>query len=91
MLRARGSVGLVLFWNNDLIDNLKSYNRTHIDNESTGSREWRFMVFYGEPVRSKRKRSWELLTYLQGEYDNPWFCVGDFNEVLNENEQFGGV
>uniref|UniRef100_A0A8R7TQR0 Endonuclease/exonuclease/phosphatase domain-containing protein n=1 Tax=Triticum urartu TaxID=4572 RepID=A0A8R7TQR0_TRIUA len=89
------SGGLVLFWNNDSVVSLKSYSRTHIDvliqNESTGDREWRFTGFYGELVRSRRKRSWELLVFLRGEYDNPWLCVGDFNEVLDDNEQFGGA
>ena len=78
---------LVLFWNSDSGVSLKSYSRTHIDvfvqNDATGSREWRFTGFYGDPMRSRRKRSWELLTFLRNEYDQPWLCAGDFNEVLD--------
>lgn len=48
------------------------------------------MVFYAEPKRSKRKRSWDLLKFMRREYNNLWLCAGDFNEVLYASEQFGG-
>jgi hypothetical protein len=44
--------------------------------------EWRFTGFYGDPARSARKWNWELLRYLRREFDNPWVCVGDFNEIF---------
>ena len=94
-VKARGlSGGLVLYWNNESLVSLKSFSNSHIDvfvrNEDTGEKEWRFTGFYGEPARSKRKNSWELLQYLRREYDHPWLCAGDFNEVLDASEQFGG-
>ena len=89
------SGGLVLFWNGDSRVSLKSFSRNHIDvmltNENTGEREWRFAGFYGDPVRSRRKRNWELLRFMRAEYDNPWLCAGDFNEILHAAEQFGGA
>lgn len=30
------------------------------------------------------------MKYLRREYDYPWLCAGDFNEVLDAHEQFGG-
>ena len=30
------------------------------------------------------------MRYLRREFDNPWLCAGDFNEVLCALEQFGG-
>uniref|UniRef100_A0A8R7UQ88 Endonuclease/exonuclease/phosphatase family protein n=1 Tax=Triticum urartu TaxID=4572 RepID=A0A8R7UQ88_TRIUA len=88
------SGGLVLFWNNDSVVSLKSFSRTHIDvfvqNESLGGGEWRFTGFYGEPVRTRRKLSWDLMKFLRREFNNPWLIAGDFNEVLDASEQFGG-
>jgi hypothetical protein len=59
------SAGIVLFWNNDSCVSLQSFSTTHIDvmvkNDLTGSGEWSFTGFYGEPVRARRKRSWDLL------------------------------
>lgn len=88
------SGGLVLFWNNDSVVTLKSFSKNHIDvmvtNDSTGGKEWRFTGFYGEPVRVRRKKNWELLEYMRREYDIPWLCAGDFNEVLDASEHYGG-
>ena len=36
------------------------------------------------------KNSWYLLRFLRAQLNAPWLCVGDFNEVLEANEQFGG-
>jgi hypothetical protein len=30
------------------------------------------------------------MKFLRREYDTPWLCAGDFNEVLFNSEQFGG-
>uniref|UniRef100_A0A8R7V6N2 Endonuclease/exonuclease/phosphatase family protein n=1 Tax=Triticum urartu TaxID=4572 RepID=A0A8R7V6N2_TRIUA len=88
------SGGLVLFWNNDSVVSLESYNNSHIDvsiqNENLGEEKWRFTGFYGEPVRARRKNSWELMRYLRQKSNLPWLCAGDFNEVLDASEQFGG-
>jgi hypothetical protein len=51
---------------------------------------WRFSGFYGELRREKRKESWYLARFLGAQYDIPWLCAGDFNEVLHTDEQFGG-
>jgi hypothetical protein len=80
------SGGLCLYWNNDSRVSLKSFSNSHIDvliqNDELGDVEWRFTGFYGNPVRSTRKLSWDLLKFLRKEYNNPWICAGDFNEVL---------
>lgn len=82
-----------MFWNSDSTVTLKSFSNNHIDamvmNELLGEREWRFTGFYGEPVRSRTKHSWELMQYLHREYDNPWICAGGFNEILSTDEHFG--
>jgi hypothetical protein len=60
-----------------------------IQNDVIGG-TWRFTGFYGDPVRCRRKISWELLEYLRREYDLLWLCAGDFNEILNASEKIGG-
>lgn len=51
---------------------------------------WRLTGFYGEAKRELRYQSWELLDWLSAQSSLPWLCVGDFNEVLEASEQFGG-
>lgn len=88
------SGGLVLFWNNDSVVNLKSFSNSHIDvmieNDGLGDVQCRFTGFYGAPVRAKRGLSWDLLKFMRREFDNPWLCAGDFNEILCATEQYGG-
>jgi endonuclease/exonuclease/phosphatase family metal-dependent hydrolase len=74
---------------------VKSFSKSHINvliqNDAVGDLQWRFTGFYGDPVRSKRNRCWELLEYMRKEYNNPWLCAGDFNEILHASKQSGGV
>jgi len=51
--------------------------------------QWRFTGFYGEPRREWWKERWYLLWFLRAQSDAPWLCLGDFNEVLTVEEQFG--
>ena len=52
--------GLVLLWRNDMIVEVLSYSRFHIDVqvcEHNGDKPWRFIGFYGKPYTSKRQES----------------------------------
>ena len=74
---------------------LKSYDKLHMDamviDPVTGGELWRFTGFYGESRRELRYRSWDLLKYLNTQSASPWLCAGDFNEILDASEQFGGL
>lgn len=35
-----------------------------------------------------RKNSWYLMRFLRAQSDVPWLCIGDFNEVLSQDEHF---
>ncbi|XP_075654852.1 uncharacterized protein LOC142625021 [Castanea sativa] len=52
---------------------------------------WRFTGFYGHPKTHLREESWKLLSLLNSQFNIPWFCCGDFNEILSMNEKAGGV
>ncbi|KAL9690658.1 hypothetical protein QQ045_011064 [Rhodiola kirilowii] len=46
-------------------------------------------LFYGDPTVAKRKFSWELLRRLNTISNLPWIILGDFNEVLSDEEVVG--
>lgn len=86
--------GLALLWTREITVKLESCDKLHIDvtvlDPESQSAIWRFIGFYGEPKREMRYRSWDCLKYLNTQSDLPWLCAGDFNEVLEAQEQFGG-
>ena len=87
--------GLALLWTQDIDVQVESYDKLHIDAEvrepSTQGATWRFTGFYGESRRELRHRSWELMKFLRTRNTLPWLCAGDFNEILDATEQFGGL
>jgi hypothetical protein len=69
---------------------IKSYSSNHIDaviNEGKTD-AWRFGV-YGAPETHNRSKTWDLLCRLNGLYQLPWCCLGDFNEVVKLEEMHG--
>ena len=81
------SGGLALLWSNEVVVDLKTYSKNHIDVWVTEDRglgqQWCFTGFYGDPSRSRRKESWRLLKFLRNASNLPRLCGGDFNEVLD--------
>lgn len=51
--------------------------------------KWLINGFYGHPETAKRSNSWSLLKSLKLSKDTPWFCFGDFNEILSQREKVG--
>ncbi|KAL0370777.1 UNVERIFIED_CONTAM: hypothetical protein Sangu_0395800 [Sesamum angustifolium] len=49
----------------------------------------RFTGFYGNPDVARRKETWNLLRNLAKVSMRPWFCGGDFNEILVQHEKQG--
>lgn len=58
--------------------------------DSSGN-PWRFTGFYGNPSTFRRIDSWNLLCSLSMIWTGPWFCAGDFNEILSHEDKIGGV
>ncbi|XP_040996131.1 uncharacterized protein LOC121242293 [Juglans microcarpa x Juglans regia] len=87
------SGGMALFWKDDLNVSLTSYSHFHISTKikQRGNKgEWLMTGFYGHPLISKRSSSWNLLNTLKPTDNVPWFCVGDYNEILYNGEKYGG-
>ena len=53
--------------------------------------EWRFIGFYGELETSRRWEAWDQLRHLNSNSRVLWICMGDFNEITKQDENFGGV
>ena len=90
-----GEGGLALLWSNDVCVKLQTYDKFHIDvmvvDFVLGAERWRFTGFYSEARRELQHRSWDCLQFLNSQSNAPWLCAGDFNEILEAQEQFGGA
>ncbi|KAF5458865.1 hypothetical protein F2P56_022863 [Juglans regia] len=87
------SGGLTLLWKDDLVVSLKNYSHFHISIKlkirgNIGA--WLMTGFYGHPLTAKRSSSWNLLKALKPTDNDPWFCVGDYNEIMHNGEKYGG-
>jgi ribonuclease HI/exonuclease III len=86
------SGGLALMWKGDINVEIQNYSRRHINaivRTFDNGPLWKFTGFYGHPVASKRRESWCLLEFLMSFQPDPWLCMGDFNEIIQESEKFG--
>jgi endonuclease/exonuclease/phosphatase family metal-dependent hydrolase len=51
---------------------------------------WKFTGFYGHPDVEKRHEAWALLRHLASLFPYPWICIGDFNEIVENADKWGG-
>jgi hypothetical protein len=87
------SGGLALLWNDEFDVHIKHYSHRHIHAEVWGKNRghcWVFTGFYGHPEAAKRKEAWSLLQHIRVSSSDAWICVGDFNEVMEDGEKWGG-
>jgi hypothetical protein len=88
------SGGLALFWKETKDVTIQNYSLRHINGVISlgdNSSGWKFTGFYGHLERSLREDSWMLLAHLKHFSPQPWLCVGDFNEIVNQSEKVGGA
>ncbi|KAL2929274.1 Lipoprotein PrgK [Bienertia sinuspersici] len=89
------SGGLGLLWKMGVEVWISSKSLHHIDcfvKGLFGDTMWRFTGFYGWPENAEKYLSWELLRELKASnnWDGPWLCAGDFNQILYNEEKLGG-
>lgn len=85
------SGGLALLWNSEVVVDIKSYSRYHIDavvHGDSGS-YWRCIGIYGHLESYQKQHTWNLLRRLASLSSLSWLCFGDFNEILQLNEKIG--
>ena len=86
--------GLAMLWNEDINLEIQNYSRCHINatiKGTNGGSMWSLTGFYGHLNTEKRHEAWNLLRHLSSLASGPWVCVGDFNEIVEAKEQFGGL
>ena len=87
------SGGVALFWTRDINLEIKSFSGNHIDaivREADNNFLWRITGFYGHPETHRRYDSWRLLAFLHSQFQLPWLCLGNFNEILSMDEKVEG-
>lgn len=88
------SGGIWLFWNPDNI-------RIEIVHESPQalhaiaqvpfcSQPFLLSCIYASPIRTARLNLWNDMYELGNNLNLPWIMAGDFNEVLDQDEKWGG-
>ena len=40
---------------------------------------------------ANREDSWSVLHHLSSQFNLPWVCIGDFNEITKLSEKLGGA
>ncbi|CAH9118852.1 unnamed protein product [Cuscuta europaea] len=88
------SGGLCLFWREQVHVEVRKMENNFIDcSVKMGDDEpsWRYIGYYGFPERSRRCQSWDLIRNLARESNEPWLMMGDFNDVMFDNERKSSV
>jgi len=86
-----GGGGLALLWKSEMDVSIITSCQNYIDTKIKAAGKTFFATFlYGEPDRSKRKAIWELLTVMGKNREDPWFIIGDFNDIIDASEKQGG-
>ncbi|XP_040363828.1 uncharacterized protein LOC112169513 [Rosa chinensis] len=87
------SGGLGFFWTEDITVQVLTFSSHHIDLEVSsgpGEPRWRLTGFYGYARTCECDLSWQLIRDLCDFDSLPWVIIGDFNEILNNEEKTGG-
>jgi hypothetical protein len=89
--RVRRSGGLAMFWHSSFNCQVLDYSQNHISIEiiDTDKGNWRLTGYYGYPNGGRRRTSWEFLRTLSHQSSLPWCIFGDFNDIMDANENRG--
>ncbi|XP_028798620.1 uncharacterized protein LOC114754051 [Neltuma alba] len=91
--RGRGG-GLALWWKEDVIVNIwfNSRNLIHVSLESNSFTVPKYVTFvYGAPGNDKKMLVWNEMRRLGSGVRGSWLCLGDFNDVISEEEKWGNL
>ena len=87
------SGGLALFWKSDIKLDIKYADKNMIDMQvHFGEVVFFLSCIYGEPASDERKKIvWERLSRIGVGRKEKWCLIGDFNEILSNDEKLGGL
>lgn len=92
-VEAKGRAGgLDLFWVEEVEVQILGMEDHYIDAQvrDDSGRSWRVSCVYGWADSGQKSKTWALVNTLGRHNINPWIIGGDFNEVLQETEKWGG-
>ena len=85
------SGGLALFYNNESQTQVLYSSNRMIDVEAMAHGKTVYLTFvYGDLVPKLREQVWERLTRYGLARSEPWFIIGDLNEITRNHENDGG-
>lgn len=84
---------MALFWKNEggvqIIDSSNNYIDFEVSNDQVG--RWRYTRVYGYLERNRRVDAWNMIYMLAQKSFLPWCMIGDYNDLMFDNEKRGGV
>lgn len=87
------SGGLAMLWRSsvrgEMVNFSKNFISLNIEVDNVGS--WILIGFYGILDRAKRRNSWNLFRTLAANICFPWCVIGDFNDLLSNEDKCGRV
>nr|POE96258.1 hypothetical protein CFP56_54043 [Quercus suber] len=91
-MEAKGRAsGLCIMWKARVSIKVVEFDKNVIAVKVSDSvTDWLLVGFYGLPYYSKKKKAWGNLFALLESHQGPWACIGDFNYIMNEDEQVRG-
>lgn len=83
--------GLALFWPTNMNVDIQSFSNRYIDAiiDHGVNNAWQITGFYEDPDTASQENSWSLLKMLSSQFQLPWVCLGDFNEIILAEEKQG--
>ncbi|PNX56263.1 endonuclease/exonuclease/phosphatase family protein, partial [Trifolium pratense] len=85
------SGGLAVMWKESSSCRVINYSRNFINLlvEDQNKGDWRITCYYGYPERGRRRNAWQLLRDLCDMSQLPWCIIGDFNDLLSQEDKRG--
>ena len=85
------SGGLAVFWKDGSNCRVLNYSRNFINMivEDREAGDWRLTCYYGFPKCVCRRDAWDLLRELRDMSSLPWCIIGDFNDLLSQQDKAG--
>lgn len=86
---------LALLWNDDVLVTIVNYSKNHIhaavELSELDQTQWFFMGIYRHLESHNKHLTWKLMSLLNYTMGvSKWLIYGDFNEVIDHNEKWGG-
>ncbi|KAH0633697.1 hypothetical protein KY289_036658 [Solanum tuberosum] len=88
------SGGIVLLWHENVVA-VTSYRQSNQEMHVmvkviTTNTHWLFSIIYASTNLTHMSLLWDNLCTLKSHYSGPWLMCGDFNQVMSQNEKWGG-